>query len=210
MRNHNSPLISVIVPESQEGELTVEWAAKELEYIPHEIITAPTWVLGLNKANGQYICFLEKDCVLMDGYFDNMLDIFESQTAFRKLVMVAPAIGVNSYENKVYGYRFGRYELEPSFLPSSTAPYLVQLAYLPGALIRRSALGFLAPAKNALEDSATACIYFWDHGQRVVLDPNTLYISTDEKLAKAHEFENPVSALKHTRITDLFRRERIS
>lgn len=209
MRARSNPLISVVLPALPESVLTAEWATQELQYIPHELIVAPTWVLGAMKATGEYICFLEADCYFGEDYFENLLEHFESQSAFRKLALVAPAIGLNSYTARLYGYLLDPSGLAPVTKPSSVAPYFAQIVYLPGALIRRSALGFLSPGQFPLEDSATACLYFWSHGQRVVIDPDTLYVTTNANLGEGYNFRNPISRAKAEHMLDLFNREEI-
>lgn len=203
--------LSVIIPQSQEGALTAEWAKKELAGIEHEILMAPNWATGHQKARGEYICFLERDCVLTPQYFSRLMNIFEDKPSFRKLAMVAPAIGIDSYDYEQFGYRFLSKEAYPSFFPSSTAPYLVQAAYVPGAIIRVSALDkMVIRERYSVTDSLRLSLYLWANGQRVVLDPNTFYITTDEELGESVEYNHKAEAAEETKATlEMFKREAI-
>lgn len=203
--------ISVVIPRSQEGVLTAEWAAKELAGINHEIIVSKTWADGAKKATGDFVCFLEKDCVLGKGYFKQLLEGFEDKPSFRKLAMIAPAIGVNSYENIVYGMRIARTDVYPAYIPSSSSSYLVQIAYIPGSLIRRSSLSSLSPVKSVtMLDSINFSLSLWGSGQRILLNPRSLYVSTNLFLDEPYGFDpNNNSIENRMEVADLFRREEI-
>jgi hypothetical protein len=176
------PTLSVVIPESKETELTELWCRKELKKINHELIIAHDWRTGYQQANGEYVAFIEKDCVLSEGYFKALLALFDNKS-YRKLAMVSPALGVNHWQTKVYGYRLSPTSVLPSQIKSSTDPYLIQIGYIPGSIIRRSALGNVAPSDvDVMLESANLSIYFWIHGKRIIIHPDVTYVSTDDLL----------------------------
>jgi hypothetical protein len=204
-------ILSVIIPKSQEAELTFEMAQHELKGIEHEILVSENWITGLKKARGEYVCFLEKDCLLTPRYFAKLLENFENKPSFRKLALVAPTTGVNSYENKIYGLKITPNDIYPSFIPSSSSSYLVQAAYFPGSIIRRATIGDFIPLEESIIlNSVNLSLWLWHTGQRVMIDPKTLYISTDETLDGSTDYFNSTDSLvKYEDIMILFRRESI-
>ncbi len=183
MRSKNTLTLSVIIPSSQEGEWTAELCSQQLEGIKHQIIMANNWKVGLVAAEGEYVCFIEKDAVLGPDYFKTLLGVFHERMSFRKLAMVSPALAVNDWKKLVYGYRISPTSVLPSHIKSSTSTYHIQVGYVPGSLIRRSALGNLAPAdKDPMADSVNLCLYFWNNGQRIALTPDAVYVSSDDSL----------------------------
>jgi hypothetical protein len=190
----SNPLLSVILPQARETELTAEWCLKELKGVKHEIIVADTWADGYAESSGEFVSFLEKDCVLSKGYFKELLKVFGDKPSYRKLAMVTPVLGANSWDTKVYGYVLSPTSVIPSRIKSSAETYLIQIGFIPGALIRRSALGFIAPeGEDPMLESVNLSILFWNHGQRIALNPDVTYVSTDNLLDLAYHIEQPES-----------------
>ena len=176
-------MLSVILPSSPETELTYQWCAEQLKGMEHEIIIAPDWQSGYMIAAGEFISFLEKDCVLSDDYFKSLLKGFNDKANYRKLAMICPAIGANSYTKKVYGYITTPTSIMPSFVKSSSNEYLIQVGYIPGAIIRRSALdNLIMQMDDVVDASANISIYLWNTGKRIVVNPNVLYISKEKQV----------------------------
>jgi hypothetical protein len=199
--------ISVIIPKSREGDLTKEWCLRQLNGIDHEVIVAKSWQDGLKKTTGEFVTFVEKDCVLSPNYFITLLAVFSERPSFRKLAMVAPSLGVNSWKNKVYGYRLKSNIAMPIKQTNSNEPHFSQIVYLPGTLIRRSALGSLVPNdKDVMLDSFNFSLYFWGNGNMVILHPAVTYVSTDEELDLNYHIDEPGD---YDAITKMFRREMI-
>lgn len=175
-------MISVIIPKSLEGELTVDFARDELVGIEHEIIVAHDFNEGLARASKPFVSFLEKDCVLSPGYFGQNLKLFG--THFRKLAMVVPALGLNSWDDKLYGYSVYDGIVRPLKRPASQEPHLIQVGYFPGAIFRTSVLQEISPVFNGhdLYKSVDLSLQIWSLGSRCILNPHTTYVSTAEKL----------------------------
>ena len=199
--------ISVIIPKSRESDLTKEWCLKQLGGFNHEVIVSPTWRDGLKRAKGEFVTMLEKDCVLGPNYFVTLMRVFRSNSSFRKLAVVAPAVGVESWTKKIYGYKLKSNYAVPLMAPASSDPHFVQIAYLPGAIIRRSALHQMSPGeKDLMLDSFNFSIYFWNSGNMVLLHPGVTYVSTDEELDMNYQINEPGN---WDELTKMFRREMI-
>lgn len=193
------PTISVIIPLSPEAVLTEEWCRDELEGISHEIIIAPDWRTGYLGTKGEFVCFMERDATLSKGYFKELLKVYRENPTFRKLAMVTPTLGVNAWETKIYGYLLTSTSVMPSRIKSSSEGYLIQVGFIPGAIIRRSALGKVAPQdEDVLTESVNVSVYFWNHGQRVLIHPGVTYVSTYEKLDIPFNVDPPSLELQET------------
>lgn len=175
-------MLSVIIPEGKKSKLTELLCLKELRGLEHEIIHAPTWRLGLEAAKGEFVCFVEPECDVSQDYFAKNLDIFTSQPLYRKLALVASAVDVAESHHKLYGYLLSLEGSLPSLIPSriqsSNEPYNVQVAYIPGAIIRRSALDNVElVVDDPIAASIRLSVDFWLKGTRLCINPNTLYSS---------------------------------
>lgn len=193
MRSKNTPVISAILKRSNESLLTYEWARKQLKGFSHEVILAPDWKTGYEMAKGDFICFLEDDCVLSDNYFKKLFSVFGKNTLYRKLSMVCPAVGLNSWESRSYGYLLSPSSVLPSFVRSSGSFYMIQIAYIPGSIIRRSAMGnklIDINDENLLFDSANLSIFLWSNGGRIGIEPQVTYVSTNPDAGKGISYRS--------------------
>jgi hypothetical protein len=155
-----------------------------LRYTRHEIIVASSWRAGYRQSHGEFVCFLEPDCVLSDFYFEKLLSVFDDKPSYRKLAMVTPTLAVNDWDSKIYGYILSATSVIPSRIKSSSESYLIQIGYVPGAIIRRSAMGLTPPRnKDNMAESLQFSLWFWDNGQHIALDPDVTYVSTDTSLS---------------------------
>ena len=181
--------LSVIIPPGPEAILTQEWVELELSGTEHEVII-DSWDSGAKKVKKEFVCFLENDCVFTKNYFLNMLDIFDDKPRFRKLAMVSPVLAVNDWDCLVYGFKLEPDRVMPRAYPSSRSSHLVQIAYLPGSIIRTSSLGSLSPkGKDTMLDSINFSLYLWNHGQRLILQNSSTYCSTQDDLDMAYPIE---------------------
>lgn len=173
-------VLSVIIPEGKKAKFTELLCARELQGLEHEIIHAESWRKGLDEAKGEFVCFIEPDSDVSENYFEKNLKIFTSQPLYRKLAMVASAVEIKESNHKLYGYLLSLEGTLPSLLPSrirsSQEPYNVQIAYIPGAIIRRSALENVnLIVSDPIVASVNLSVDFWLNGTRLCLNPDTTY-----------------------------------
>jgi len=185
-------MISVIIPESKEAELTVENVQKELDGLHYELII-DDWNHGLSQSQGEFLIFLEDDCVWKDGSLRENIEFFNNNPTYRKLAMVSPSVGLNSWDNKIFGFTLGNDVIFPLKHPFSQEPHFVQSTYIPGAVIRRFAIeDHIAPfSLDIVMDSMSISTSFWKKGSRCILNPNTTYVSTREDLGEVIHVELP-------------------
>lgn len=197
--------LSVVIPPSKEAELTKEWCEKELKNIDHEILICD-WEVGMCAAQAEFICLLEADCVFSKGYFKKLLAGFSNKPSYRKLAMVTPALGLNAWEARVYGYLITTTSVMPSRIKSSRDTYLIQMGFLPGAIIRRSSLPIVPITADILTASMDMSIFFWNHGQRVALNPEVTYVTTNQQYGIARMIAD-LAESEMTNTRELWKRE---
>lgn len=141
----------------------------------YEIVFTDSWDNGIKESSGDYVCLTDKIFMISPKYTKTLLRSFTSH--YRKLAMVSPAIGLESWEHKLYGYYLDSSEIIPLFQPSSLLPYFVQVGPIVGALIRKSSLKDIHFTEDEIIDSVNLSLHFWSTGQRCILNPNAVYYS---------------------------------
>lgn len=204
-------MLSIIIPEGKKSKFTELLCKRELKTLEHEIIHAPSWREGLLLSKGEFVCFIEPDSDISENYFEINLKIFTSQPLYRKLAMVASAVEIVASEHKLYGYLLSLEGSLPSLMPSriksSQEPYSVQIAYIPGAIIRRSALDNVdLIMDDPIATSVKLSVDFWLHGTRLCLNPNTTY---SPRMERVLDIPMHLSGLPETvaSLIPMFRRE---
>lgn len=202
-------MLSVIVPNSTEATvvmLTLENLRRELVGLQggYEVVLAANWQQGILRAKGDYVCLVESDCLVSGGYFSSNMGLFKKRGFYRKLAMISSCTGLNDWGNRIYGYRMGQREgnnpkqwrIAPDRTKRSTGLYEVQVGFVPGAIIRRGVFTdeLLKELRNLnyptlVELSTRLSFHLWDTGRRVLMNPNTTYVSTDENLEKYRIFD---------------------
>lgn len=191
-------MITVAIKDNGEPnviKLTYENLHKELKDIPGaDLIVVDNWFDALPRAKKNlYVCFVEADCLVNSGYFSSQLGLFKKNPYFRKLAMLSSATGVNNWSNKFYGYSLGN-NYSAGVIPNkdkkSSVVYPVQIGYVPGALIRVSMLhkalmdikATSSMEKDLVYYSTVLSLAFWSQGDgnRVHINPNTTYVSTED------------------------------
>lgn len=205
-------LLSVIIPKSDDR---LQGLCKaELKGFDYEIVSTVSREDGLKHASGEYVCFVESGADLSQGYFWENLRIFTSQPSFRKLAIVSSAVQDPEHDTHVYGYLLStsgsKPTVMPSHLPSSSQPYAIQVAYIPGSIIRRSVLEGEKFTKDTLADSARLSLRLWSEGSRVYLNPHATYFDDSERKTQypfeyKGELPNDINQL-----VSMFRREMIA
>lgn len=187
-------------------QLTMENLQKELQALNGaELLIEDDWLTGVKKARHNLVCLVEADCLVSSGYFSSMMGLFEKNSHYRQLVMLCSAFGVNNWAPKYYGYetddRWSKSvelngsevstkvsKLVPQVKNKSTEPYAVDFSYVPGAVIRRNALlditkdtSLLSRRTNTVKMSAGICRLFQGTDRHIFINPNTTYVTTQEK-----------------------------
>jgi hypothetical protein len=197
-------------------KLTYENLHKELKDIPgSKIVVSDSWFGGLGQIKTPYVCFVEADCLVNSGYFSSLLGLYTKSSTYDQLAVMSSKTGVNDWSNVFYGYSIGSHYSDgvvPSTEKKSTHPYPVQIAYIPGALIRTNRLmtllGKLDLKPSAAEDlvyfSTLISLGFWEIGRRININPNTTYVTTED-------YVNEIGKFPHdgAKLVNKFKRESI-
>lgn len=188
-------MITVIIKDNGEPnviKLTYENLYKELKDInDSKLIVSASWFDALSKVKTPYVCFVEPDCLVSSGYFSSLLGLYTKSSTYHQLAVMGSKIGVNNWANNFYAYEVGdNYSdgIIPCTDKKSSAPYPVQIAYIPGALIRTKRLVELlgklklnnGSEKDLVHLSAELSLGFWRIGRRVNVNPNTAYVTTED------------------------------
>lgn len=211
-------MLSVIIKNDGEDnvvQLTYENLWRELKDIPgSELIISEDWFDYLPKIRNGYVCFVEADCLVTEGYFKKQLKEFRHNPG-RKISMLTAKTAVNHWDNCFYGYYID-YVYTKNILPSmakkSTGAYPVEIGYMPGAIIRASMLKEVLSdnvirADDLLLLSSELSLAFWrqgkdgvaklvQNGNPVYVNPNVAYVTTDTSVNDIGKFDLDSADLK--------------
>lgn len=210
-------MLSIIILNNDEPtvvELTYDNLRRELLSVAGaatEIIISDSWLQGIAQAKGDYICMVEADCLVSSGYFSSNLGLFKRMAQYRKLAMMASCVGIDNWGNRVYCYRLeeetkGTQENSVTYwrvaadrTKRANGLYNVQIGFMPGAIIRKTALREAVKhvdftKLDTVQLSTQLSFYFWNTGRRVMMNPNTTYVSTDKTLENPPLFDPKVPA----------------
>lgn len=181
--------------EPRVNELTYELLWKELKHIPGaKIEVVSDWLKAVPKVSNNYVCFVEPDCLVSSGYFDSLIGhMNKNPQQLNKLGVLSSATGVNHWAVKFYGFRIGN-EHSTGVIPNKDRKdnklpfYTMQVAYIPGSLIRTSFLNKVLadfnPPKNVMDDlvlfSTLLSLAFWKRNWQVYIAPNSTYVTTED------------------------------
>lgn len=232
-------MISVVIRRTEEPkviQMTQSDLVKQLSSINGaEIILEDTWIEGLKKVRTPYVSLVEPDCVFSANYYASNVGLMRKAHekkaygggggggGYQKLAMIASCLGVRDFGNRIYNYELDKvregevsgvqmkgWHILPVKRKLNMKLYHVQVGFVPGAIIRMSAL------KDIIEDdmwdgedlvrlSTALSFYLWDTNRRVQLNPNTTYVSTDKNLENPPQFETKVP----DKVANVFRQEGI-
>lgn len=201
-------MLSVVIKDNGEKSvvnLTYQNLWRELKDIPGvELMVNKNWFDAIQNVKNGYVCFVESDCLVNSGYFSSQMGLLKKDSMFRKIAMLSSSTGVNNWANKFYGYSLGSNYTDgvlPVLNKKSTAVYPVQIGYVPGAILRMTMLkeallklNWLSPPDDLVKLSSELSIAFWRQGDgnRVHLNPNTTYVTTEDYVNDIGNFEiNP-------------------
>lgn len=206
-------MLSVIIRDEGEKkvtQLTYENLWRELKDIPDsELLVADDWFDALEIVKNKYVCFVEADCLVNSGYFQSQIGLFKKDDYSDKLAVLSSATAISQWHNKIYGYEFAFKDYIKGFSPvrskKSSSPYPVQVAYIPGAIIRVSMLRkyldqYVPDDKDLITFSVLLSLGLWDQGKgksksegslgyRVHINPNATYVTTDDHVNEIGQFD---------------------
>lgn len=191
-------MITVIIKDNDEPkvtQLTYENLWRELKDIPGaQLIVSKDWFAPLkDRSVNKYICLVEPDCLVSSGYFASQIGLLKKDAYFRKLAILSSVTGVNNWANRFYGYTIDvghDKKVTPVREKRSNAVDSVQIAYVPGSIVRASMLKQVIEQQPGLSKTADKDLVlfstmlslgFWRQGDgnRVHLNPNAVYVTTE-------------------------------
>lgn len=195
-------------------DYTEEMLEDQISRMDAEIIRATSWRTGLEMSEGDFLCYVEPDCLLSEDFFMVSLNTMASSAQYRKLAMVSPVLCARRWEREIYGYKEELGQIVPVIPETDRKKYLpsfkqklsaIQIGYLPGSIIRRSAAERLyfnsdVPLKSSVENS----LALWEEGNRILLNPYSKYVSNEQGLDESIPYGR-VSA----KVSQMFERELI-
>jgi hypothetical protein len=133
-------MVSVVILDKGEQSVvqyTFEKLYTELKDIfGSELLIKKDW--DVSHIKNRFVCFVEADCLVSEGYFKKQLEIFE--TVSPRVTMISSATAVRNWDNLIYGYYIEDTKVTPNRKPKANRTYPVQVAYIPGTIIRTSSL----------------------------------------------------------------------
>lgn len=213
-------MITFVIKKTQEPtvvQLTRDNLLRELEGIGGAaILIEKTWKAGIKKTETPYVCLVEDDCVLSEGYVAINLGLMKQASTgignyrgggYTKLAMMASAVGMNRFSECIYGFSmFGGEVICDTIRMSEFAPYHVQVGFVPGAIMRYASIKDADvnwDDPNLVRLSAKLSSYLWDTNRRIKLNPHTVYVSANEELDDPIEYSFP------PKVKELFMKESI-
>lgn len=221
-------MITVIIKHDGEDnviKLTYENLWRELKDIDGaQIIVSPSWFSALDQVKNKFVCFMESDCLVSSGFFTSQLGLLQKNSQNRRIAVMASSTSVEIWVNRFFGYDIASDYVE-GFLPNkdkkSSVPYMVEVAYIPGALIR------LATLKNLIKDkpkasewekdlvqlSVNLSLNFWSRGigngigTMVYINPNATYVTTEKYVNDITKFTPDVDDV--STLLKMFRQQTI-
>jgi len=183
-------MLSIILNNKDEDvvvDYTEELLYAQITQMDAEVVRAPNFRQGLDLSEGEFLCYVEPDCLFSDNYFMVLLNMMAANAQYRKLAMVSPLLCLRHWDVEVHGYRVEDGVVIPNMPKKPKKSYLpdykekmgqIQVGYFPGSMIRRSAAERLyfddsKPMKSSVENS----LALWEEGNRIVLNSYVKYVS---------------------------------
>lgn len=228
-------MLTVIIRRDAEPnvtQLTQQSILKELWGIDgSELLLEDTWSAGLKKVRTPYVCLVESDCTLSGSYLSSNLGLMRKDNhngdkgtgGYLKRAMLASCVGYESFANRIYSYELDKlrdiytkevvgknWHIAPNRKKLSAKPYHVQVAFVPGAVIRYSAIkdiidDFNWDERNLVKLSTDLSFYLWNTNRRIQSNPNTTYVSNDSNVESPPLFDIKVP----DKVANIFHQEGI-
>lgn len=195
--------LSVITPDIRLGMRKM--LKSELEGIKNKEIIYRDWRRGVKLAKNDFVLLLESDSALEKGSIRSMIQPFLDNPNLKKLAMVSPRVEFD--DSTPQSFICGENGNITIGEPGSNSYHFARVGMIGGAIIRRTSLLERQRLlhENIIKSSLRISIDFWDHGLRVMHDPQALYCSPQE-LMEAFIPEFKVSSITR----DLWKRELIA
>lgn len=219
-------MLSVIILDKGEPrviDLTFENLYTELKDIPgSELLIQTDW--DVSTVKNRYVCFVEPDCLVSENFFQQQIEAFDKLSP--RVVLLSPRTAVKYWNNHIYGYHISEPIVIPNRKKKGNRPHPLQIAYIPGSLIRtaslRNALANIELPDSAVEDlvyySSLLSLGIWDNGisvdpkhpdgqlgTQLYINPAPTYLTTEDYVNDIADFRSPIS----DRLLTLLARESI-
>lgn len=220
-------MLSVIIKNTNEPNvvrLTYDNFCRDLLSVKDstELIVADTWETGYAQSKGNFVSFVEPDCLVSSGFYSSNFSLFKKNDHYRKLAMVGSSVGVDDWGNRIYNYKLGQvtagdddlsvtyWRLQPERRKKGQGLYPVQVSFFPGAIFRRTAIDDIVREIGLKDDdlvrlSTKICFYLWGNNRRLLINPNTTYVTTDRRVENPGLWEPEVP----DQATAIFAREQL-
>lgn len=221
-------MLSVIIRDCGEPnviQLTFEQLYKELKDISgSELLIRDKW--DLTDVKNRYVCFVEPDCLVSEGFFKKQLEAFSALSP--RVVALGHGTAVKYWDNKIFGYCLSA-DYDATVVPirkaKTSRPYPVQIAYIPGTVIRTASLKRILKKltiSHLEEDlvyySSLVSLGIWNGGittdakhplgqlgTQIHLNPNVSYCTTEDYVNDIGRYNEPMEG----NLISLFSRESI-
>lgn len=189
-------MLTLVIRDNDEPnviKLTYENLQKEIKDIPGaEIVVDHNWFNALSKVKNKYICFVEPDCLVSSGYFNSLIGHMKKNPQLGKLGILSTATAVDNWAVRFYGYHLGD-DYSDGVIPNTEKKntklpfYTIQIAYIPGALIRTGMLRTIlkdtkleGSDENLVNLSTKLSFAFWKKNYMINIAHNSTYVSTEK------------------------------
>lgn len=217
-------MITVIIKHDGEDNvirLTYENLWRELKDIDGaQIIVSPSWFDDLDKVKNKFVCFMESDCLVSSGYFTSQLGLLKKNAQNRHIAVMSASTAVGNWANRFFGYDITSDHVD-GVLPNKdkkfSSPYMVEVSYIPGALIRVATLKHLIRENEKIADwerdlvhlSTNMSLNFWGRGLKIdakhpngqltnfiYINPNATYVTTEKYVNDISKFKPEVKDME--------------
>lgn len=200
-----------------------------------EIILEDTWGEGLRKVRTPYVSLVEPDCVFSANYYSSNMGIMkkahekvqghvgqpEGGGGYQRLAMLTSCVGARNFASRIFNYELDKvldintvdvtgksWHIVPVKNQLSLNAYHVQVGFVPGAVIRLSAIkdiidDELWDGEDLVKLSTAVSFYMWDTNKHIQMNPSTTYVSNDINIERPPLFDVKVP----DKVANFFRKE---
>lgn len=188
-------MFTVLIRDNGEASvtrMTYESIFKELKDIPEsKVLIVKDWFKAVGNVKTKWVCLVEADCLVNSGYFTSLAGYIKKNPQLGKMGVLTTSTAVNNWAVKFYGYSLGDNHTD-GIIPNkekkatSLPFYTMEIAYIPGAVIRTGMLEKIL-AENKRDEKWDDLVYFstlvsigfWTHNWQIYLAHNSTYCTTE-------------------------------